>query len=948
MPLYPLRDSGVRSFASPRVPVILTILALLAACNDQFATGPHRLPGALSRDLGTAPSVEFFVHAAPEDWQLFMGNVTIASLQRGVKVVMVHATAGDAGQAAAFWQRRENAALTSVDAVIGPGAWTCVAQSVSAHPIQRCSKANAVVYFMRMPDGNNFDGTGFGFGSLSTLRDRGTPTQTIDGSTTYTAWSDFTATFRAILDLESQGVSASAIEIHSPDFDRTINPGDHPDNAATADAARAATLGNDWTLAWYIDNHSKDLPVNLSASDHDVKQRVFLAYDSVMVGAGYSSDADNADIQQWLWRTYSRIASPLPPTAPTGLEAQATAKWRVDLQWSDNSSNETGFYVDRAPDNAGVAGTYLQIATVEANATTYGDVSVIPSTTYWYRVRAYSDGGNSAFSNSVRATTPASTPLPYRGDAYIVAHEDDWQIFMSDRTYTSFQSAASMLFIYATAGDAGNGPTYWQARERGALASMDTMSGASGSWTCVTRAIRAHPIWRCAKFNVVSYFMRMPDGNNTDGTGYGYGSLSTLRDRGTPTSALDGSTTYTSWSDFYSTLGAIVDLEFDNQSSPYVQVNTQEFDRTLDPSDHADHNATGDATRGASATRSWGVTWYVGYDTKNRPINLTTAQHSEKVPPFYACNATMAAAGYPSDFNDPTYQAWLWRTYFRQSTTGASLPPAAPTNLLGQAVSESEIDLTWTDNSTTESSLTLQRAADNSGVPGTYSTIATLAANAVRYSNTGLTTNTKYWYRLRANNSDGSSAWVVTSAITLATPPTPPSNMVAGATTNATTVTLSWKDNSADETGFLVEQAPDNGAGPGTYVQIATVPANVRTYTPTGLTGAKKYWYRVRAYSSYGNSSYSNQASVTTPLPRNLTVSSTTISGSLAAKLSWTPGVGAQVDVYRDGARIKSGITNTGSATDTNRRVGVTNVYKICNPGQNNTANCSNSFSKTF
>ena len=81
--------------------------------------------------------------------------------------------------------------------------------------MRRCGKANAVVYFMRMPDGNDYDGTGYGKGSLSNLRNLGTPTTTVDGATTYTSWTDFTTTLQAVINLESLGQPASAIAVHS-------------------------------------------------------------------------------------------------------------------------------------------------------------------------------------------------------------------------------------------------------------------------------------------------------------------------------------------------------------------------------------------------------------------------------------------------------------------------------------------------------------------------------------------------------------------------------------------------------------------------------------------------------------------------------------------------------------------------------------------------------------
>jgi endoglucanase len=91
------------------------------------------------------------------------------------------------------------------------------------------------------------------------------------------------------------------------------------------------------------------------------------------------------------------------PTAPTGLSATAVSSSQVNLGWTDNSDNETGFKVER---KTGAGGTYAQIGTAGQNATTYSDVTVAANTTYYYRVRAYNALGDSGYSNEPNVTTP--------------------------------------------------------------------------------------------------------------------------------------------------------------------------------------------------------------------------------------------------------------------------------------------------------------------------------------------------------------------------------------------------------------------------------------------------------------------------------------------------------------------------------------------------------------
>jgi len=98
-----------------------------------------------------------------------------------------------------------------------------------------------------------------------------------------------------------------------------------------------------------------------------------------------------------------------PPAAPDGLTATAVSSSGIDLSWSDNSDNESSFKIERSDDTDPL--TYTPLDTVNEDVNVYPDTGLAALTTYWYRVSAFNDDGESAYSNEVSATTQqAGTP----------------------------------------------------------------------------------------------------------------------------------------------------------------------------------------------------------------------------------------------------------------------------------------------------------------------------------------------------------------------------------------------------------------------------------------------------------------------------------------------------------------------------------------------------------
>ena len=211
------------------------------------------------------------------------------------------------------------------------------------------------------------------------------------------------------------------------------------------------------------------------------------------------------------------------------------------------------------------------------------------------------------------------------------------------------------------------------------------------------------------------------------------------------------------------------------------------------------------------------------------------------------------------DFRNGNWDIYMY------DLSGSFIPPTpvipvAPSGLVGNVVSSSQINLNWADNSDNEDGFKIERSLDGNS----FTQIASVGANVNNYSDIGLASATTYYYRVLAFNSVGNSAYSNTASATTLTKlvlPSMPSNLVATAISKSQ-INLNWIDNSNNEDGFKIERSTSATRG---FSQIASVGANVNTYSNIGLSAGKKYYYRIRSYNSPGDSAYSNVAFDTTP-----------------------------------------------------------------------------------
>ena len=99
--------------------------------------------------------------------------------------------------------------------------------------------------------------------------------------------------------------------------------------------------------------------------------------------------------------TATPTAPPTAPAAPTNLTATTVSRTQINLAWTDNANNETGFLIERSTNGT----SFTQIATAGANVTTFASTGLTANKRYYYRVRATNAVGQSVYSNVANART---------------------------------------------------------------------------------------------------------------------------------------------------------------------------------------------------------------------------------------------------------------------------------------------------------------------------------------------------------------------------------------------------------------------------------------------------------------------------------------------------------------------------------------------------------------
>jgi uncharacterized protein (TIGR02145 family) len=184
----------------------------------------------------------------------------------------------------------------------------------------------------------------------------------------------------------------------------------------------------------------------------------------------------------------------------------------------------------------------------------------------------------------------------------------------------------------------------------------------------------------------------------------------------------------------------------------------------------------------------------------------------------------------------------------------------APSNLQTQAIDDSQLKLTWTQEYDRISGFRIGRKSGSLS----FAQIAEVGKDVIQYTDTGLIFGTSYTYRVSAFTDNNESEYITSTGTSTIFPP--PSGLTATPVSDSE-IGLTWTDNCSFESGYRIERI-----GGGNYTQIAEVGQNARNYTDTGLTVGPNYTYRVKAFTAVNVSDYATSTATNTsfPYPTNL------------------------------------------------------------------------------
>ncbi|WP_276485216.1 fibronectin type III domain-containing protein [Paraflavitalea pollutisoli] len=538
------------------------------------------------------------------------------------------------------------------------------------------------------------------------------------------------------------------------------------------------------------------------------------------IALGYF-DGAGSDAVSWSWQNDAGLAKQAIPsnvlfaagavgstmTAPSKLVATTVSHNKINLTWTDNSANETGFEIVRSTTSNG---TYSQVATVGADITNFTDSGLLANTKYFYKVRTI---GNSNASNYTGTYTEANWKL---NNSNVDSNGNATRyLTLTNATYSTTGPKEGTHALNMTGSN-----------------QYATINGAASGGFPSEGAYTQRTVGIWLKSTALTNNKVIFDfGNSTNGLALRFSGGLLQAGIASASNRLTLAPTATAFNANWVTGGWNHVTVVYNVSSLKIFLNGVEI---------AANNALPFSTIAAAASNNarFGYSGNTNGESAFNAAATSNDYFNGQMDDIYVINGALTLDEIAS---------LVSLTYKQAAATTQPTPatPATPTNLAGTAVSSSVINLTWTDNASNETGYEVSRSA-TSGVG--YFVIGTVPANTTAFSDTGLVANVTYYYKVRANGpaaSSGYSSELSVTSLNNAPKFTPQSNFTVRYN-SVHVLTVKATDADGDAMTFTTGTLPS-------FVTVQNITANgLELRSAPGISAQGSYMLRVYVTDVFG------------------------------------------------------------------------------------------------
>lgn len=448
-----------------------------------------------------------------------------------------------------------------------------------------------------------------------------------------------------------------------------------------------------------------------------------------------------------------------PPPAPSNLEV-AEVSGVMRITWTDNAANELSSEIYRSEDNV----NFNLLATLDKDVISYDDANFTAGVTYYYKVRALNTKGPSGYSNTGSYVAPNRLPV-FQPVNPINIPELDMQWIMvtatdADNDDMTFTLENEPPFMWTEWVDNGKvnlvfAPSLGEHGSYQFLLHCDDERGGRTTALINVTITNINDIEYRVNFTTTASLAQNPWNNITSFTANTV--LSNLKNNNNTASAIS-LTLQTNWSgtnpngnNTGNNSGIYPDAVMSN--SFFIQDNIQrnillsglDPAKTYDFAFYASRLGVGDVRNTIFAVGSKSVTLNASnnYSTLGKITGIKPAANGQ-----VTININKEAAASYGYLN-----AMVIREYVEVFVPTV---PAAPASLNSQVLTRTSIKLNWQDQSSDETGFEIWRSVGNNT---NYTLFTSVGQGVTTYTNSGLSTNTPYYYKVRAINAVGPSLY---------------------------------------------------------------------------------------------------------------------------------------------------------------------------------------------